>query len=259
MEVEAKVIRSIRKLQAIAREAVHDWKTQAQPGQAFARRRVQAHNWLRLMMRAWKEEAGSTAAARKGGEAMRTEGERRRAATVAIGAASSVGERAVCEAAYEKEIQANASKGTGTMEKKKANKQLERWQRRIKVLLTYMRLISAPRSRGRKRWRIMRTYVKAEKERRAREEEGARRAAELERIREQRGNLPCAATRRNDKQPTKRLVTKDSRGQKQKWNGGFTHTRSRLGERMMEQLTRLVEEARRAAAEGIRRRNDGDG
>ena len=146
------------------------------------------------------------------------------------------------------------------MEKKKANKQLERWQRRIKVLLTYMRLISAPRSRGRKRWRIMRTYVKAEKERRAREEEGARRTAELERIREQRGDLPCAATRRNSTQPTKRLVTKDSRGQKQmKWNGGFTHTRSRLGERMMEQLTRLVEEARRAAAEGIRRRNDGDG
>ena len=44
-----------------------------------------------------------------------------------------------------------------------------------------------------------------------------------------------------------------------RWNGGLTHRRSRLGERLMELLGKLEGDARQAAREGRLMRKRGDG
>ena len=61
-EVEEKVIKSIRKLQGTARQAVDEWRGQACTGKAFMLERTQAHGWLRLVVRAWREEAAHSRA-----------------------------------------------------------------------------------------------------------------------------------------------------------------------------------------------------
>ena len=99
--------------------------------------------------------------------------------------------------------------------------------------------------------------------------EKARKADERERVRSQRGDLPCSATRQNSSQSevSLSLTPEDARKtavprkvtKEPKWNGGMTHKRSILGTRMMELLGRLEEDASQAARKGKLLRQTGDG
>ena len=155
--------------------------------------------------------------------------------------------------AYLDAIRAKQSERTKHAYNRNKKTGIDRTLRRVKALLTYYRLISAPNMKRRRRWGIFRDHVNkiisTKAQERAEEMEKARKADERERVRSQRGDLPCSATRQNSSQSEvslsltpgdarktamPRKVTKEP-----KWNGGMTHKRSILGTCMMELLGRL--------------------
>ena len=140
-------------------------------------------------------------------------------------------------------------------------------------MLTYYRLISVPNLRRRRRWGKFRDHVnsilRTKAQERTEEVEKARRAAERERVRSQRRDLPCSATRQNSSSQSEPPLSQDAAREtnqvrkkaikEPRWNGGLTHNRSYLGPRMMELLAKLEEGARQAASHGKLLKKRGDG
>ena len=158
-------------LQHTARDAVNEWQTQARTGIQFMQARIKQHEWLRMVVRAWREEAAgsSTQAAGDG----RTAPCATRAAIDNIGQQETNNFHSVPNDIANEQLR---KEYTNNMQKRP-----NRTQQKIKTILTRLRLIEHPAARVNRARKRIRALL--EKDLQRRKEEAAKRAREDESIR----------------------------------------------------------------------------
>ena len=223
-EVERCVIGGVHRLQTKAIDAVKEWHGSARTGIEFMHARIKQHEWMRLVVRAWREEATSSGAAAAGG------GQRtpcpRRAAIAAIA-----------------QIAENDETSTSlSLAAKSKVKRPNRMLQKVKTILTRLRLIEHPAARVRRARVRIREVL--EKDLQRRKDESARQAADerVHQTRQERGERPSANTRRTSTQLEDTTRDEGGSGQPKKeprWSGGTTRVRSKLGEQMVEMIRAL--------------------
>ena len=226
-EVERCVVGGVHRLQATAIDAVSEWRGSAHTGIEFMHARIKHHEWLRLIMHAWREEAAdsSVAAAGRGQSAPCP----RRAAI------ANIAENA------ETSKHASLSHASLASKSKKVNRP-SRTVQKVKTVLTRLRLIEHPTAKVRRARVRIREVL--EKELQRRKDEAARQA-EADRVsetRQARGDRPCANTRHTSTQLGD--VASDEGGsakpkKEPRWSGGTTRVRSKIGEHMVEMIRGL--------------------